>query len=129
MQNPSPQHQKLVVALVDFFRNKFGFTILSAALPNYSSPSKHGRHEPDIVARDSKGVLHIAEAKASYGDILSDTTKEQFLDFSSRIMTETKIAVPFHIIVYKEDEPSLINRLNQIGLGALIGNRIKIWTL
>lgn len=129
MQNPSPQHQKLVAALVDHFRNKFGLTVLSAALPNFTAPVAHGRHEPDIVARDSNGVLHIAEAKANYDDIFSEAAKEQFIDFSNRIMTGTNTIVPFHIVVYKEDEPNLLTRLNQLGLGTLVGNRIKVWTL
>lgn len=129
MQNPSLEHQKLVAALVDHFKTKLGFVILSAALPNFTAPVAHGRHEPDIVARDSSGVLHIAEAKASYDDIFSETAKEQFIDFSNRIMTGTNIAVPFHIVVYKEDEPNLLTRLNQLGLGALVEKRIKIWTL
>jgi hypothetical protein len=129
MKNPSPQHQKLVTALVDHFRNKLGLTILSATLPNFTAPVAHGRHEPDIIARDSNGVLHLAEAKASYEDIFSETAKEQFVDFSNRIMTGTNTPVPFHIVVYKEDEPNLLTRLNQLGLGSLVGNRIKIWTL
>ncbi len=129
MQNPSPQHQKLVAALADYFRTKLGFTILSAVLPNFTAPVAHGRHEPDIVARDSGGVLHIAKAKASYEDIFSEIAKEQFIDFSNRIMTGTNTIVPFHIVVYKEDEPNLLTRLNQLGLGSLVGNRIKIWTL
>jgi len=129
MQNPSPQHQKLISALVGHFRTTLGFTILSAALTNFTAPTKHGRHEPDIIARDVNGVLQIAEAKANYDDIFSDTAKEQFIDFSNRVMSNTNTPVPFHIIVYKEDEPNLINRLNQLGLGTLVGNRIKIWTL
>ena len=129
MQNPSPQHQKLVAALVDHFRNKLGLTILSAALPNFNAPVAHGRHEPDIIAKDSNGVLNLAEGKANYDDIFSETAKEQFIDFSNRVMTGTNAIVPFHIVVYKEDEPHLLNRLNQLGLGTLVGNRIKVWTL
>src|SRR3989338_2104222 len=129
MQNPSPQHQKLISALVGHFRTTLVFTILSAALTNFTAPTKQGRHEPDIISRDVNGVLQIAEAKANYDDIFSDTAKEQFIDFSNRVMSNTNTPVPFHIIVYKEDEPNLINRLNQLGLGTLVGNRIKIWTL
>lgn len=128
MRNPSLRHQKLVAALIEYFRTKLGYTILSASHNGYVDPDQHGRHEPDIVAKDSKGVLHLAEAKVG-DDIFSDTAKEQFLDFSSRVMTGTNTPVPFHIVVYKEDEPVLINRLNQLGLGGLIGNRIIIWTL
>lgn len=129
MQNPSPQHQKLVAALADHFRSKLGLTILNAALPNFNAPIAYGRHEPDIIARDSNNVLHLAEAKASYDDIFSETAKEQFIDFSNLVMTETNVVVPFHIVVFKEDESHLLNHLNQLGLGTLVGSRIKIWTL
>jgi len=128
MRNPSLQHQKLVLALIEHFKLRLGYTILNASHNGYIEPDQHGRHEPDIVAKDSKGVLHLAEAKV--GDtIFSEEAKEQFLDFSNRVMTGTNIPVIFDIVVYKEDEPALINRLNQLGLGNLIGNRIMIWTL
>ena len=128
MRNPSLQHQKLVAALLGHFKTKLGYIILSASINGHTEPDKHGRHEPDIVAKDSRGVLHLAEAKVG-NDILSETATEQFLDFSNRVIIGTNMPVQFHIIVYKEDEPALINRLNQLGLGGLIGNRITIWTL
>jgi len=129
MRNPSLQHQKLVAALITHFRTKLGYKIISASYENFNEPEKQGRHEPDIIAMDNNGVLHIAEAKASYEDIFSETAKEQFIDFSNRVMTANNAVVPFHIVVYKEDEQFLISRLNQLGIGMLIGNRIKIWTL
>lgn len=128
MRNPSLQHQKLVAALIEHFKTKLGYTIISASINGYGEPIKQGRHEPDIIARDSRDILHLAEAKIG-DDIFSDITKEQFLDFSSRIMTASNTPVPFHIIVYKEDESLVINRLNQLGLGGLIGDKITIWTL
>jgi len=128
MRNPSLRHQKLVMALLEHFKTKLGYTVFKASHNGYAEPDMHGRHEPDIVARDSKGVLHLGEAKVG-DDIISETAKEQFLDFSNRIMTGTNTPVIFDIIVYKEDEPNLINRLNQLGLGGLIGSRIIIWTL
>ena len=129
MRNPSLRHQKLVAALITHFRTKLGYKIISASYENFNEPEKQGRHEPDIIALDNNGILHIAEAKASYEDIFSETAKEQFIDFSNRVMAANNVPVPFHIIVYKEDEQFLISRLNQIGTGMLIGNRIKIWTL
>lgn len=129
MRNPSLRHQQLVAALITYFRTKLGYKIISASYENFNEPEKQGRHEPDIIAMDNNGVLHIAEAKASYEDIFSETAKEQFIDFSNRVMTANNVPVPLHIVVYKENEQFLISRLNQLGLGALIGNRIKIWTL
>lgn len=126
--NPSPEHQKLVYALLNHFRTQLGYQILEASYPGFTEPQKHGRHAPDIIAKDRNGVLHLTEAKTG-DDLFSQTTKEQFLDFSNRVMTNTNTPVPFHIIVYKEDEQLLRFKLNEFGLGYLIGNRIKIWTL
>ena len=128
MQNPSPEHQELIAALVNHFTAKLNLEILSADYTGYPKPTEHGRHSPDIVARDGRGVIHIAEAKVG-NDIFSQSTKEQFLDFSNRIMVDTKVPVPFHIVVYKQDEQSLMRQLNDLGLGSFIGNRIQIWTL
>ena len=128
MQNPSPEHQKLVFSLMSYFKNKLGHTILAAAYTGFNEPDKHGRHEPDIVTKDSQGILHLSEGKVG-DDILSETSEEQFWDFSSRVMNGTNIVVPFHIIVYEQDKPILENRLAQIGLNQLIDNGITIWTL
>ncbi|MCX5709055.1 MAG: hypothetical protein NTY14_08850 [Candidatus Omnitrophica bacterium] len=128
MQNPSPEHQNLIAALINHFKTKLNFEILSADLPGYSKPGEHGRHSPDLVARDQHGVIQIGEAKVG-DDIFSQTTKEEFVDFSNRIMTESRMPVPFHVVVYKQDEQNLIKQLNDLGLSGLIGNKIKIWTL
>jgi hypothetical protein len=129
MNNPSLEHQKLVGALINYFKNNLGFKILGADYNDYPRPTEHGRHAPDIVAIDSNGLLHIAEAKANYEDIYSENASEQFIDFSNRVMSSNGLPVPFHIIVYKEDEQNLRNRLIELNLGGYIGNKIKIWTL
>lgn len=129
MSNPSPEHQKLIGALINYFKNTLSFKILGAVYNDYPRPTEHGGHIPDIVAIDNNGLLHIAEAKANYEDIYSKNTAEQFKTFSNRIMISNGLPVPFHIIVYKEDEQNLINRLVELNLGGYIGNKIKIWTL
>jgi len=129
MQNPSPEHQKLVSALINYFKNNLGFKILGAVYNDYPRPTEHGGHIPDIIAIDNNGLLHIAEAKANYEDICSENAGEQFIAFSNRIMSNNGLPVPFHIIVYKEDEQNLRNRLIELNLGSYIGNKIKIWTL
>jgi len=126
--NPTPEHQRLVAALIVHFQTKLGYTILNAAYNNYPKPQEHGRHAPDIVARDQRGVLHLAEAET--GDsIYSKDTGEQLFDFSNRVMAGTNIPVPFHIIVYKGDYNLLVQRLRELGLGYKINNQIIIWTL
>jgi len=126
--NPTPEHQALVAALIGHFQTKLGFTILSASYGNFPKPQEHGRHAPDIVARDRTGILHLAEAET--GDsIYSQDTEEQFFDFSNRVMLGTNTPVSFHIIVYKNDYNLLIQRLRELGLGYKINSQIVVWTL
>ncbi len=125
---PSPEHQRLVAALVQYFIGTLGFTVLEASIPGYPEPSNHGDYRPDIVAKDQNGVLHIAEAEL--GDQLySVDTSNQFLTFSNRVMSNSGIQVPFHIVVYASDKDTLVNILTELGLAQYIGNKIKIWTL
>lgn len=125
---PAPEHQKLVLALMKHFRDELGFTILGVDYENFPKPSKHGRHAPDIVAKDKVGILHLAEAKVGE-DLYSDNTKEEFEDFSNRVMTGINVPVPFHIIVYKKDHSLLLSRLRELSLSYKVGNRITLWTL
>ena len=128
MENPSTEHQKLVGALINYFITTLGYEILHADYGNYKTPDRHGRHAPDIVARDKNGILHLAEAKVG-SDISSQITKEQFIDFSDRIMTVTRQPVILDVVVYKQDEQLLKSRLYELGLSAKIGSKINIWTL
>ncbi len=126
----SQEHQNLVDALVKAFIGA-GFEIVTADSGSYSRPSAIGRHEPDIVARDRNGLIIIGEAKTA-DDFYSETSKEQFIDFSSRIMSSGALqgqSVPFHIVVKKEAEGDLRSVLQSLGLTNKIGNVITIWTL
>lgn len=128
MRNPSLEHQKLIKAAIDTFMAQ-GFTILVASYGDFTDPGKHGRHEPDIEIRDSKGILHLVEAKLG-SDLQSPTTKEQLKDFSRRIMLPSSShpgeVVPFHIIVYREDVPDLLKLLESLNLDQLLNKRIFI---
>lgn len=121
-------HQKLVNALIAAFQNK-GYTILRAVANAYPVPYKIGRHEPDIIAKDSNGLLIIGEAKIGE-DLLAERSKEQFLDFSNRIMSEGLLRgekIPLHIIVPQKDVGVLRQVLASLGLENKIGDRIFIW--
>lgn len=129
MLNPSLEHQSLIRALLNHFRNTLGFTILSADLPEFLlKPPKFGKHAPDLVAKDQYGTIQLGEAKV--GDNISSTDSiEQFRDFSNRVMIGTNIPITLHIIVYQKDYQNLSSQLMNAGLGYKIGTRIKIWTL
>ena len=126
----SPTHKKLVKALVEKFE-KDGVKVTHATLEGYKEPYKIGRHEPDIIAQDSRGVLIIGEAKTK-DDLDSETSKEQFLDFSSMMMSESILRgmpIPFHIIIKENTLLDLKSVLVFLGLDYKINNRIQIWTL
>lgn len=123
------EHQNLVNSLIVAFQNR-GYTILKAAATPYHAPGTIGRHEPDILAIDQQGVLIIGEAKTG-SDISNQTSKEQFLDFSNRIMSEGPLRgakIPLHLIVTQEHSTALRQVLATLGLSNKIGESIFIWT-
>ncbi len=126
----SQEHQNLVDALVKAFIAE-GFSIETADSGTYARPPAIGRHEPDIVARAGNGLIIIGEAKTA-DDFYSENSKEQFIDFSSRVMSSGVLQgqpVLFHIIVKKDAAADLRSVLQSLGLGNKIGSVITIWTL
>lgn len=122
-------HRLLVSSLVSALQSR-GYTVLKADDGSHSAPERIGRHEPDVLARDPNGLLIIGEAKTE-NDISSQISKEQFLDFSNRIMSDGPLrgkVVPLHIIVPQRAYENLKNELSQLGLATKIGDSIIIWT-
>ena len=121
------EHQTLVKALIDKFVND-GLVIVKAAYEGYDEPYKIERHKPDIIAKDSNtDIIFIGEAKLC-DDLASDRTKEQFEDFSSRVMTEGRCKgapVPFHIVVPKNCPDDVVLVLAKLRLGDK--SNIKVW--
>lgn len=111
------KHHRLVKRLIDEFR-KSGIRILTADYEGYLKPRRQGRHEPDVVGEDSRGLLVIGEAKLCE-DLTAVRTYEQFADFSSRQMGEGAlegVAVPFHVIVPMKCSPELHRILKDLNL-------------
>lgn len=122
------EHQRLVNLLIGAFQRE-GYTILRAVGGTYAAPYSVGRHEPDIIARDQYGLIIIGEAKTS-DDIASDRSQEEYLDFSSRIMSEGVLRgkqVPLHIIVSRSSSVLLRQTLTNLGISNKIGDKIVIW--
>ncbi len=110
----SNEHQEIVKGLINHFK-KIGLTITCAAYEGYDECEKKGRHEPDVVAKDSSGLHYIGEAET--GDSLDDTnTEEQFKDFSNRRMKVSKKDIPFHIGIPKSCEQELLAKLKELGI-------------
>lgn len=124
------EHQRLLNALSTALQEK-GYHVLYQEGLSGQEPYAIGRHEPDIIAKDSTGLLIIGEAKTGQ-DLEEQRSKEQFIDFSSRIMSEGILKgkeIPLHIIVPQNDSARLRRLLISLGLSNKIGNRITIWTL
>lgn len=122
------RHANLVNSLISAFINR-DYTILNAANGSYTAPAVIGRHEPDIMAQDQNGLIHIGEAKTIINNS-DQVSKEQFVDFSTRIMSEGPLRgkkVILHIIVPKEQSNNLRQFLTILGLANKIGDNIFIW--
>jgi hypothetical protein len=122
----SDEHQRLVKALMDLFE-KDGLKIVEAAYEGYSEPIKQGRHEPDILARNSDGLLVVGEAKRC-DDLNSARSREQFHDFSNRVMPKGKLegtTVPFHVITPKKCKAEIWEVLRELGLSDK--KNIRVW--
>jgi len=93
----SELHKIIVSSLIRYYREN-GWQITAAAHEGYGEPYAVGRHEPDVIA-NKDGLLSFGEAKSGEGDIDTEHSKEQYADFSTRIMTDTKAPCPFYAVV------------------------------
>jgi len=110
----SHEHQKIVQGLIEHFKKK-GFTIICAAYDDYDECPKKGRHEPDVIAKDSRGLHYIGEAETC-DSLNGEDTGEQFQDFSNRQMIKDKQDVPFYIGIPKSCEDDLKTTLKNLNL-------------
>jgi hypothetical protein len=110
----SDEHQILVKKLIDHFESK-RLTIQCAAYGGYDECPKYGRHEPDVVAMDSSGLLYIGEAETC-GSLSDEDTRRQFVDFSNRAMANDKRKIPFYIAIPTTCENGLLQILDDLGV-------------
>jgi hypothetical protein len=100
-------HRNIVEALVRYFAEQ-GWEILYAACGDYEDPPAQGRHEPDVIAQDSRGVWVIGEAKTGDGDLNTEHSRQQYWDFAHRVMKNGKrTPCPFYTCVPREHEAAL----------------------
>lgn len=114
----SNQHQAMVGSLISYFQS-IGLNIICAAYEGYNQCSPEGRHQPDVKAKDSaSGLISIGEVKTA-DDLNSDHTKEQLVDFSSRVMTSGQSAgkvVPFYLLVPEAAVGDAWRAIRELGL-------------
>ena len=111
------EHQRLVRKLMEYFES-MGL-IVTCACSGYVNCEKIKSFEPDVLALDNNiGLHYIGEAKTC-DNLKSDHTKNQFLEFSNRVMTRGKSAgkdVPFYIIVPDDCKSELNPILKELEL-------------
>ncbi len=112
----SDEHQSLVKGLIDEFEAK-GKKIICADYGEYPRCEKIGRHEPDVVARDSSGLEYIGEAETC-DSLNNKDTIEQFTDYSDRVMTSDQRKVPLIIAIPSKCEIDLVQTIKTNGLGS-----------
>lgn len=108
----------LLKNLIDHFTYN-GLEIQYANYAGYEKPFMINRHAPDVIAFDSKKQLaYIGEAKMCV-ELTEPTTKEQFNDFSNKLMRSGKsehTKLPFFIAVPNECVSKIPQTLRDCGL-------------
>ena len=117
LKTESGVHERIVRALVGYFLGQ-GWAVTAAACNGYPEPPKVGRHEPDAIARDSRQVVVFGEAKTGNGDIGTQHSREQYHDFSGRVMSGSGTPCPLHLCVPRAYKEELERVLAEEGLGA-----------
>ena len=131
----SKEHQELVNTLAKALESKEGITITHVAIqgtPEYfdekykklPTPPEYDKRIPDLQG-DKEGVTHIGEAEIDPDD---DNVEDQLKAFSSWVMKEGEIPIPLHIIVPKEKEDDIIEKIKQAGLNDKLNKKIFVWS-
>jgi len=115
MKAETEVHKKIVGAVIAYFKEQ-GWRITAAACPGYTEPGKVERHEPDVIARDGRGVTVYGEAKTGEGDIGARHSREQYHDFSKWFMKGSGMPCPLYICVPGRHRPELERVLREEGL-------------
>lgn len=111
----TPLHRAMVSSLIQFFRDQ-GWQVTAAASSGFPDPYKLGRHEPDVLGSDQEGTTVIGEVKTGEGDLETEHSKEQYLDFAGMVMTESRKPCPFYLSVPSEHQGETARILRGLGL-------------
>ena len=90
------EHDVVLEMMIKYFKNR-KYVIKCADYDGYLKCKKIPTHEPDVVAIDSTGLLHIGEAESCKALERYQTVK-QFLAFSNLTMPKNDDRkIPFYI--------------------------------
>ena len=132
----SEEHQRLVNALARGLEGKMGIQITEidiSGTPHYfdqkyrnlPKPAAIDGSIPDLVGKNAEGTIHLGEAET---DMEAENIDEQLKKFSKRIMENTNVQVPLHVIVPQRIRSQMEDRIRILGLGDMLGSRqILIW--
>ena len=133
----SDEHQRLVNALALALESQKGVRITDIDIsgtphwfdPKYrklSPPVDCNGRIPDLAGNDEAGTIHLGEAET---DMEAENINEQLKIFSNRIMPNTNIHVPLHVIVPPRIKSKMEARIRSLGLGdRLDSGQILIWS-
>lgn len=115
----SPEHKKIVKALIDFLDGK-GFKTKCATYEGYNQCESIEERIPDVMGQNTKGLLAIAEGKTCE-DLINDRdrTDDHLKTFSNRMMSSGDSkgqTIPFYVCVPKECSGELHRILRELGL-------------
>jgi len=91
-------HRDLVAWLMSYTAGEYGEVTYVAGRSEYPDPYAIGRHEPDLIAESSGGLVVIGEAKIGE-DLDAEGSREQLADFSTAVDSETQERAMFLLCV------------------------------
>ena len=110
----SQEHKNIVLELINWFTEK-GYIITCADYEGYRKCIGQKSHIPDVMAKDSTGLLHIAEAEICES-LEYEQTVEQFKEFSNLIMSDDGRKIPFYVGIPSNCKDQLNKLINEQGL-------------
>lgn len=110
---PSEEHQAMLAGLLKYWKER-GINPKAATLPGYEQPKERNGYIPDAEGYGFSRV-HFAEVKTA-DDIDNDHAHAQYRAFTGWTMPETKLPVPFYLIVPRGYKNAGISALRNAGV-------------
>lgn len=132
----SAEHQKLVNGLARGLEDQ-GIRITAIDMvgtPEYfdqkyhklPKPSDYSGSIPDLEGVDANDTVNLGEAET---DMEAENLNDQLKNFSNRVMTQTKVLVPLHVVVPSRIKSQMESRIRELGLGDKLDRKeICIWS-
>ena len=134
----SEEHQRLLNALANALEKEKGVRIthidvggtpqlFDEKYRRLPEPLARNGKIPDLQGTDQRGVIHLGEAKTDVSGPYTEHAEEQIRAFGCRVMKNTDVPVPLHVIVPPGGREAMERFIRQIGFGDKIGSQIHVW--